>query len=186
MEEVIGSNPICSTNSRQTVEFGALAQLIERGIRIAEVASLILACSTKEKSMTSRINEVSGAGFAHDLWFTGPSRDRTRIAAIGHSASAAYAESALAAYELGLDTTQLRHERVSAAELSAEIYAYIANNPDIGADEADTLGDLAGTLARASEAYPASAICEEPSGYRDLLTEMADEALSQAPIRLFR
>ncbi len=38
MEEVIGSNPICSTNRHAGYQYGALAHLVERDIRIVEAS----------------------------------------------------------------------------------------------------------------------------------------------------
>lgn len=136
--------------------------------------------------MADMMNEMDGARLAHDMWFGGRLRQQGGIAAIGHSARAAYAESALAGYELGVDTAELTHERESAIALAHEIYVHIADHPEMLADEADTLGDLAGVLERASERQWSSIVCEQPSGYRAVLTAMADEALALASVRSFR
>ncbi len=55
MEEAIGSNPICSTNSRWvTIGCGALAHLVERDIRIVEASGSSPLRSTMELLMTDR------------------------------------------------------------------------------------------------------------------------------------
>lgn len=134
--------------------------------------------------MKIQTGELSGgAKLAQDMWFRGQ-RDYGPIEKISLSSRAAYAETALAAYELGLDSTAIEHERASAARLSDEIYGYIADHPELSDAEVEALGDLAETLARAAVSQEGSVICDEPSGYREFLTDMADEALARASTRL--
>ena len=57
MEEVIGSNPICSTNSHLGISvIGVLAHLVERDIRIVEASGSSPLHSTKRG-----ISSVGGA-----------------------------------------------------------------------------------------------------------------------------
>jgi hypothetical protein len=133
--------------------------------------------------------ETYGAFLAKEMWFSSERRVNA-IRAIGQSARAACAEVALAGYELGLNTTRLTRERKCAAQLADELYIHIADTAedacDLGPDEVDLLGDLAETLLRVAQPHNRSVVVEEPTGYREILNDMADEALSRANIRSFR